>query len=184
MYKRQEGGYAIADVLFGDYNPAGRLPVSVPRSVGQIPVYYNKKAPCNHDYVEQAASPLYTFGYGLSYTTFEYSDLQVMRKSPCYFEVSFKVKNTGSYDGEEVAQLYLRDEYASVVQPLRQLKCFERFFLKRGEEKEIFFTLTEKDLSIIDRNMKRVVETGDFRIMIGASSDDIRLTKDISVESL
>ena len=85
---------------------------------------------------------------------------------------------------EEVAQLYLRDEYASVVQPLRQLKCFERFFLKRGEEKEIFFTLTEKDLSIIDRNMKRVVETGDFRIMIGASSDDIRLTKDISVESL
>ena len=107
-----------------------------------------------------------------------------MRKSPCYFEVSFKVKNTGSYDGQEVAQLYLRDEYASVVQPLRQLKCFERFFLKRGEEKEIFFTLTEKDLSIIDRNMKRVVETGDFRIMIGASSDDIRLTKDISVESL
>ena len=75
--------------MFGDYNPAGRLPVSVPRSVGQIPVYYNKKAPCNHDYVEQAASPLYTFGYGLSYTTFEYSDLQVMRKSPCYFEVSF-----------------------------------------------------------------------------------------------
>lgn len=183
-YPGQEGGYAIADVLFGDYNPAGRLPVSVPRSVGQIPVYYNKKAPCNHDYVEQAASPLYTFGYGLSYTTFEYSDLQVMRKSPCYFEVSFKVKNTGSYDGEEVAQLYLRDEYASVVQPLRQLKCFERFFLKRGEEKEIFFTLTEKDLSIIDRNMKRVVETGDFRLMIGASSDDIRLTKDISVESL
>lgn len=183
-YPGQEGGYAIADVLFGDYNPAGRLPVSVPRSVGQIPVYYNKKAPCNHDYVEQVASPLYTFGYGLSYTTFEYSDLQVMRKSPCYFEVSFKVKNTGSYDGEEVAQLYLRDEYASVVQPLRQLKCFERFFLKRGEEKEIFFTLTEKDLSIIDRNMKRVVETGDFRIMIGASSDDIRLTKDISVESL
>ena len=183
-YPGQEGGYAIADVLFGDYNPAGRLPVSVPRPVGQIPVYYNKKAPCNHDYVEQAASPLYTFGYGLSYTTFEYSDLQVMRKSPCYFEVSFKVKNTGSYDGEEVAQLYLRDEYASVVQPLRQLKCFERFFLKRGEEKEIFFTLTEKDLSIIDRNMKRVVETGDFRIMIGASSDDIRLTKDISVESL
>ena len=182
-YPGQEGGYAIADVLFGDYNPAGRLPVSVPRSVGQIPVYYNKKAPRNHDYVEQAASPLYTFGYGLSYTTFEYSDLQVIRKSPCHFEVAFKVKNTGSYDGEEVAQLYLRDEYASVVQPLRQLKCFERFFLKRGEEKEIFFTLTEKDLSIIDRNMARVVETGDFRIMIGASSDDIRLTKDIFVES-
>ena len=84
------------------------------------------------------------FGYGLSYTTFEYSDLQVIRKSLCHFEVSFKVKNTGSYDGEEVAQLYLRDEYASVVQPLRQLKCFERFFLKRGEEKEILFHFDRK----------------------------------------
>lgn len=182
-YPGQEGGDAIADVLFGDYNPAGRLPISVPRSVGQIPVYYNKKAPRNHDYVEMSASPLYAFGYGLSYTTFEYSGLQVIQKSPYRFEVSFKVKNTGNYDGEEVAQLYLRDEYASVVQPLKQLKHFERFFLKKGEEKEILFTLTEKDFSIIDRNMNRVVETGDFRIMIGASSDDIRLTKDIVVES-
>ena len=159
------------------------MPFSVPRSVGQIPLYYNKKAPQSHDYVEMSASPLYPFGYGLSYTSFDYSDLHLSALTPRSFEVSFKVKNTGSYDGEEVAQLYLRDEYASVVQPLRQLKCFERFFLKRGEEKEIFFTLTEKDLSIIDRNMARVVETGDFRIMIGASSDDIRLTKDIFVES-
>lgn len=119
----------------------------------------------------------------LSYTTFEYSDLQITQKSPCHFEVSFKVKNTGNYDGEEVAQLYLKDEYASVVQPLKQLKHFERFFLRKGEEKEILFTLIEKDLSIIDRSMKRVVETGDFRIMIGASSDDIRLTKELSVES-
>lgn len=183
-YPGQAGGDAIADVLFGDYNPAGRLPVSVPRSVGQIPVYYNKKAPRNHDYVEMAASPLYGFGYGLSYTTFEYSDLQITQKSPCHFEVSFKVKNTGNYDGEEVAQLYLKDEYASVVQPLKQLKHFERFFLRKGEEKEILFTLTEKDLSIIGRSMKRVVETGDFRIMIGASSDDIRLTTHISVKSV
>lgn len=91
-----------------------------------------------------AASPLYGFGYGLSYTTFEYSDLQITQKSPCHFEVSFKVKNTGDYDGEEVAQLYLKDEYASVVQPLKQLKHFERFFLRKGEEKEILFTLTEK----------------------------------------
>ncbi len=101
------------------------------------------KSSRNHDYVEQAASPLYTFGYGLSYTTFEYSDLQVIRKISCHFEVSFKVKNTGM-TCEEVAQLYLRDEYASVVQPLRQLKCFERFFLKRGEEKEIFFHFDRK----------------------------------------
>ena len=119
-YPGQEGGNAIADVLFGDYNPSGRLPISVPRSVGQIPVYYNQKAPRNHDYVEVSSSPLYSFGYGMSYTTFEYSDLQVVQKSARCFEVSFKVKNTGKYDGEEVSQLYMRDEYASVVQPMKQ----------------------------------------------------------------
>lgn len=123
-YPGQEGGNAIADVLFGDYNPSGRLPISVPRSVGQIPVYYNQKAPRNHDYVEVSSSPLYSFGYGMSYTTFEYSDLQVVQKSARCFEVSFKVKNTGKYDGEEVSQLYMRDEYASVVQPMKQLKHF------------------------------------------------------------
>ncbi|WP_270552809.1 glycoside hydrolase family 3 N-terminal domain-containing protein, partial [Candidatus Bacteroides intestinigallinarum] len=127
-YPGQEGGNAIADVLFGDYNPSGRLPISVPRSVGQIPVYYNKKAPRNHDYVEVSSSPLYSFGYGMSYTTFEYSALQVVQKSARCFEVSFKVKNTGKYDGEEVSQLYMRDEYASVVQPMKQLKHFERFY--------------------------------------------------------
>lgn len=100
-YPGQEGGNAIADVLFGDYNPSGRLPISVPRSVGQIPVYYNQKAPRNHDYVEVSSSPLYSFGYGMSYTTFEYSDLQVVQKSARCFEVSFKVKNTGKYDGEK-----------------------------------------------------------------------------------
>ena len=147
-YPGQEGGNAIADVLFGDYNPSGRLPISVPRSVGQIPVYYNKKAPRNHDYVEVSSSPLYSFGYGMSYTTFEYSDLQVVQKSARCFEVSFKVKNTGKYDGEEVAQLYMRDEYASVVQPMKQLKHFERFYLSKGEEKLIVFTLAEEDLSI------------------------------------
>lgn len=136
-YQGQEGGNAIADVLFGDYNPSGRLPISVPRSVGQIPVYYNKKAPRNHDYVEMSSFPLYSFGYGMSYTTFEYSDLQVVQKSARCFEVSFKVKNTGKYDGEEVSQLYMRDEYASVVQPMKQLKHFERFHLKKGEEKKL-----------------------------------------------
>ena len=141
-YPGQEGGNAIADVLFGDYNPSGRLPISVPRSVGQIPVYYNQKAPRNHDYVEVSSSPLYSFGYGMSYTTFEYSDLQVVQKSARCFEVSFKVKNTGKYDGEEVSQLYMRDEYASVVQPMKQLKHFERFHLKKGEEKKVTFVLT------------------------------------------
>lgn len=181
-YPGQEGGNAIADVLFGDYNPSGRLPISVPRSVGQIPVYYNKKLPQCHNYVEMSAAPLYPFGYGLSYTTFEYSDLQITQNASYCFEISFKVKNTGKYDGEEVAQLYIRDEYASIVQPMKQLKRFERFYLEKGEEKQITFVLTEDDLSIVNQNMRRVVETGTFKIMIGASSDDIRLTECICME--
>lgn len=181
-YPGQEGGNAIADVLFGDYNPSGRLPISVPRSVGQIPVYYNKKAPRNHDYVEVSSSPLYSFGYGMSYTTFEYSDLQVVQKSARCFEVSFKVKNTGKYDGEEVSQLYMRDEYASVVQPMKQLKHFERFHLKKGEEKKVTFVLTEEDFFLVNYTLKKVVESGTFQVMIGSSSDDIRLEKSISVE--
>lgn len=182
FYPGQEGGNAIADVLFGDYNPAGRLPITVPRSVGQIPVYYNKKAPQNHDYVEMSASPLYAFGYGLSYTTFEYTDLKIVSKAPFSVEVSFKVKNTGKYDGEEVAQLYLRDEYASVVQPLMQLKRFKRFHLKKEEEKVINFVLTEDDFSLIDKNMKKVVEAGTFKILIGTASDDIKLTEMIKLD--
>ena len=181
-YPGQEGGNAIADVLFGDYNPSGRLPISVPRSVGQIPVYYNKKAPRNHDYVEVSSSPLYSFGYGMSYTTFEYSDLQVVQKSARCFEVSFKVKNTGKYDGEEVAQLYMRDEYASVVQPMKQLKHFERFYLSKGEEKLIVFTLAAEDLSIINQALEQIVESGTFQVMIGSSSDDIRLEGSILVK--
>lgn len=181
-YPGQEGGNAIADVLLGDYNPSGRLPISVPRSVGQIPVYYNKKAPRNHDYVEVSSSPLYSFGYGMSYTTFEYSDLQVVQKSARCFEVSFKVKNTGKYDGEEVSQLYMRDEYASVVQPMKQLKHFERFHLKKGEEKKVTFVLTEEDFFLVNYTLKKVVESGTFQVMIGSSSDDIRLEKSISVE--
>ena len=181
-YPGQEGGNAIADVLFGDYNPSGRLPISVPRSVGQIPVYYNKKAPRNHDYVEVSSSPLYSFGYGMSYTTFEYSDLQVVQKSARCFEVSFKVKNTGKYDGEEVAQLYMRDEYASVVQPMKQLKHFERFHLKKGEEKKVTFVLTEEDFFLVNYTLKKVVESGNFHLMIGAASNDIRLQNVILVE--
>ena len=118
----------------------------------------------------------------MSYTVFEYSDLQVVQKSPYRFEVSFKVKNTGKYDGEEVAQLYVRDEYASVVQPVKQLKHFKRFHLRKGEEKRVVFVLTENDLSVVNRNMERLVEAGDFQIMIGASSDDIRLKENISVQ--
>ena len=181
-YPGQEGGNAIADVLFGEFNPAGRLPFSVPRSVGQVPVYYNKKAPQSHDYVEMSASPLYSFGYGLSYTTFEYSDLQLSALTPHSFEVSCKIRNTGKYDGEEVVQLYLRDEYASVVQPLKQLKHFARLFLKCGEEQEVKFILSKEDFVLVDRNLKRVIEPGTFQVMIGVASDDIRLQTKVEIK--
>ncbi|MDU1891227.1 MAG: glycoside hydrolase family 3 N-terminal domain-containing protein [Dysgonomonas sp.] len=180
-YPGQEGGNAIADILFGDYNPAGRLPISVPRSVGQIPVYYNKKNPRGHDYVEMIATPIYPFGYGLSYTQFEYKNLSIKEKGLFEFEVLFTLKNTGKYDGEEVVQLYMRDEYASVVQPIKQLKHFERIFLKKNEEKQIAFTVTKDDLSVINKKMEKIVEPGDFTIMIGSSSDNIKLEEKITV---
>ena len=131
-YPGGEGGTALADVLFGDYNPAGRLPVSVPRNVGQLPVYYNKKNPRGHDYVEMSADPLYPFGYGLSYTTFEYSGLTVSGTVP-NVEVTVQVKNTGSRDGDEVVQLYVIDPLASTVRPRKQLRAFDRVFVKAGE---------------------------------------------------
>ncbi len=181
-YPGQEGGSAIADVIFGDYNPAGRLPVSVPGHEGQIPVYYNKKNPKGHDYVEMPATPLFSFGYGLSYSQFDYYNLKIEEKGRFDFNVSFMVKNMGKYDGEEVVQLYLRDEVASTVQPIKQLKHFNRVLLKAGEEKLISFSITEKDLSIINIAMEQVVEPGHFTVMVGASSDDIRLTSQLTVE--
>ena len=181
FYPGQQGGMAIADVLFGDYNPAGRLPMTVPRSLGQIPIYYNKKAPLNHDYVEESARPLYAFGYGLSYTSFKYSDLNIKRVSDKKYEVSFLVKNTGSRGGEEVSQLYLHDEYASVVQPLMQLKHFARFYLQPGEEKKVTFTLDDADFALVNSQYRHVVEPGVFKVMVGASSDDIRLQQDIAL---
>lgn len=181
-YPGQEGGLAIADVLWGDYNPAGRLPITVPRSVGQLPVYYNKKNPRGYDYVELTAKPLYEFGYGLSYTTFEYSNLTVEPKGKDTFTVSFSLKNTGTRAGEEVAQLYVRDELASTVQPIKQLKHFERVSLNPGETKQISFTLNEDDLSIIGMDMKPIVEPGTFRIMIGKSSGKTELETRITVK--
>lgn len=180
-YPGQEGGTAIADVIFGDYNPAGRLPVSVAANVGQLPVYYNKKAPLVHDYIEMSAKPLYAFGYGLSYTDFEYSNLKVSKHADGYL-VSCDVKNVGSRDGDEVVQLYLHDEVASTVQPLMQLKHFERRMIKSGDVEHFQFVLTANDLSIIDRKMQRVLEPGDFKVMIGSSSDDIRLEQIFRVE--
>ncbi len=174
-YPGQEGGNALADVLFGDYNPAGRLPVSVPRTSGQLPVYYNRKFPPIHDYVEMPQSPLYPFGYGLSYTTFEYSALSVD-----WPQVSFTVKNTGTRDGDEVAQLYITDLLASTVRPLKQLRAFRRVRVKAGESVQVEFTLSDDDLSLYNLQMQKVVEPGDFEISVGASSEDIRLRQTIT----
>ena len=181
-YPGQEGGIAIADVLFGDYNPAGRLPVSVPANVGQLPVYYNKKPPMPHDYVEMSARPLYPFGFGLSYTTFKYDHLKIEKQGKADFCVTLDVTNTGRYDGDEVVQLYIHDEFASTAQPLMQLKKFKRVSIPQGETREVTFVLGADDLSIVDADMKRVVEPGDFTVMIGSSSDNILLKATLTLQ--
>ena len=174
-YPGEQGGNAIADVLFGDCNPAGRLPVSVPRHVGQLPVYYNKPLPAAHDYVEMSAQPLYPFGYGLSYTTFDYSGLRITEAGDGGCDVTFAVTNTGGRDGEEVVQLYLRQRVASVVQPERQLKAFDRIAVRAGESRVVTLHLCREDFAIVDRDMDWSVEPGRYDILVGASSADIRL---------
>lgn len=172
-YPGGEGGRAIADVLFGDYNPAGRLPLSYPRHVGQLPVYYNHKSAERHDYVEGTAAPLYPFGFGLSYTTFVYEGIDV-RVEGDSVRVSVDVKNVGGRAGDEVVQLYLRDEQASVVTPFMQLKAFQRVHLTSGESRRVEFVLTEEHLRVLDTSLNWRVEPGWFTVMIGASSQDIR----------
>ncbi|QKG57764.1 glycoside hydrolase family 3 C-terminal domain-containing protein [Hymenobacter sp. BRD128] len=177
-YPGQEGGNAVADVLFGDYNPAGRLPISVPKSVGQLPVYYNAKRPPTHDYVETDSKPLYSFGHGLSYSKFTYSDLQVSpveAQGAVRVAVQFKVKNTSARDGDEVAQLYLRDEVSSVVTPVKQLKKFQRLTLKAGEQQVVAFELTAEDLMLLNGRLQWAVEPGAFTVQVGASAEDVRL---------
>ncbi|WP_314948871.1 glycoside hydrolase family 3 N-terminal domain-containing protein [Hoylesella shahii] len=170
-YPGEAGGTAIADVLFGDYNPAGRLPISVPRSEGQLPIYYNKRAPLPHNYVEMAATPLYPFGYGLSYTTFHYDNLQVNKIGERRYTLSFDLTNTGKRDGEEVAQLYLSPETASVVQPVKQLKRFKRVAIKKGETVRVTFDLLPEDFQIIGSTLQPVIEPGLFHLFVGPSSD-------------
>ena len=177
-YPGQEGGNAIADVLFGDFNPAGRLPVSVPKSLGQIPVYYNYWFPKRRDYVETDAKPLFPFGFGLSYSEFEYSDLKVAtsgKRKNTKVNISLKVSNTSKVDGDEVVQLYIRDMVSSVLSPVKQLRAFERVSIKAGETKTVQFELLPKELSLFDTEMKQKVEAGEFKLMIGASSEDIKL---------
>ena len=189
FYPGEQGGAAIADVLFGDCNPAGRLPVSQPRSVGQLPVCYNRPLPAAHDYVDGAATPLYPFGHGLSYTTFAYSDLRILPSTPATadtladvaVDVSFTLTNTGGRDGEEVVQLYVRDDVSSVVLPDRQLRRFARVNVPRGESRRVQFTLRAADFSLVDGALQTVVEPGTFTLLIGASSSDIRLSGEVSL---
>jgi len=183
-YPGQEGGHAIADVLFGDYNPAGRLPISIPRNVGQLPVYYNDRNKQKHDYVEGPADALYGFGHGLSYSSFAYQNLQIqaMEQPELSVKVTVEISNTSNKDGDEVVQLYIHDEKASTVVPLKQLKAFQRVRLKAGERRQLSFELKKEDLMIYDAAMKPVVEQGSFKVMLGASSRDIRLDGKFSIE--
>lgn len=177
-YPGEVGGNAIASVIFGDYNPGGRLPITWPVHEGQLPLVYNHKPTGRgDDYINLTGQPLFPFGFGLSYTSFEYCDITLGSYTLSQHDstwVSVKVTNTGQMAGDEVLQLYIRDELSSVARPLIELKGFERVHLKPGESKEIRFQITPETLSMLDQNLKKIVELGDFRIMVGASSKDIR----------
>ena len=195
-YPGMEGGSALADILWGEYNPAGRLPISVPRSVGQIPVYYSQ--PQTGDYVEESAKPLFPFGYGLSYTQFEYSDLKVevlsdmssqqrlvgeresMADTLC--RVTCTVKNIGPFDGDEVVQLYVRDEVASIALASKLLKGFQRIHINKGDTQQVTFYLTERDLAVYSVEKGWHLEPGDFTIMIGGSSENVVLSSSLKLK--
>ena len=200
-YPGMEGGSALADILWGDYNPAGRLPISIPRSVGQIPVNYSQ--PVTGDYVEETSKPLYSFGYGLSYTQFEYGDLYVeqfeaidsnrttsarndmastydMADTLC--RVICTVKNIGSSDGDEVVQLYVRDEVASIAPASKLLKDFQRVHINKGETKEVNFYLMQGDLAVYSKEIGWHIEPGDFTIMVGGSSENCALSATVEVK--
>ena len=186
-----EAGNAIADVLFGNYNPSGKLTTTFPQNVGQIPIYYNHKntgRPLNpgdghkfkSDYLDVSNEPLYPFGYGLSYTTFSYGDIHLSKTNIAGNEgltATVTVTNSGNYDGEEVVQLYLHDKIASITPPVKQLKGFQKISLKKGESKDVVFNITQNDLMFYDEGLKLVAEPGEFEVMIGPNSRD---TKSVS----
>ena len=176
-YPGQEGGTAIAEVLFGECCPGGKLPFTWPRHVGQLPLYYNyKPSGRGYDYVDMPGTPLFPFGHGLSYTEFRYDDLRIeVDEARGLVRVSVDVENVGSVEGDEVVQLYLRDVVSSVARPLKELRGFKRVTLKPGERTTVTFELTPDDLAFFDAEMRRVVEPGDFEVMVGSSSEDIRL---------
>ena len=184
-----EAGNAIADVLFGTYNPSGKLSATFPRNLGQVPIYYNHKntgrpsAPNSpkfqSNYLDVPNTPLFPFGYGLSYTSFAYSDFSINKKEMRASEkitASVTVTNNGNYDGEEVVQLYIRDIVGSITRPLKELKGFQKVFLKKGESKKITFTIGTNDLKFYNYDLKWVAEPGDFEVMIGTNSEQVSKT--------
>jgi beta-glucosidase len=180
------GGDAITDVLFGKYNPSGKLSATFPRNVGQVPIYYNARntgRPFDENqkytskYLDVPNTPLYAFGHGLSYTTFSYGDISLSNstlKGAGKITATISVTNNGSYDGEETVQLYLRDMVGSVTRPVKELKDFQKVFLRRGESKQVSFTIDVEDLKFYDINMKWTAEPGEFRVFIGGSSDQVK----------
>lgn len=189
-----EAGNAIADVLFGDYNPSGKLPMTFPRDEGQIPIYYNNfntgRPSINEDkmykssYIDLPNTPQFSFGHGLSYTTFGYSNLRLSKskmKSNETIEVSLTLTNTGKLAGEEVVQLYLRDRFGSVVRPIKELKDFHKIKLEAGESKTITFVIDKEKLSFYNKDLEWIAEPGDFDLMIGSSSSDIRLNSEFEL---
>ncbi len=183
----EAGGQAVADVLFGDVNPGGKLPVSMLSAVGQTPLTYNLKPVSHKDYLETALQPVYAFGHGLSYTHFAYHNLEI---SPVAHEddgsisIRFTIENIGDRTGEEVAQLYVHDVVASLTRPVKELKGFQRLALEPGETKTITFSLPLEQLSFSDQTLRRVVEPGLFEIMVGSASDDIRLQGQFEVKGM
>jgi beta-glucosidase len=175
-YLGQEGGTAIADVLFGDYNPGGRLPITVPRSVGQLPDYYYQKPSAKREYLGTTTAPLFPFGWGLSYSTFKYANVHTEPDTIGVLgsaKVSVEVTNISKVRGDEVAQLYIRQEFSSVTRPVKELRGFRRISLEPGESKTVEFSLGPDELSYLNREMHRVVEPGTFKIMVGGSSVDL-----------
>ena len=186
-----KGADAIADVLFGDYNPSGKLPMTFPRSEGQIPIYYNyyntgRPAKTDTDvnyvsaYTDLRNSPQYPFGFGLSYTNFQYSDIKLNKAAIRANEkltATVTITNNGNYDGEEVVQLYIRDITGSVVRPVKELKGFQKIELKPGESKTVSFNISPKDLMFYNYELKYGWEAGEFQVMIGGNSKDVKMAR-------
>lgn len=170
----------MAGVLFGDINPGGKLPITIPRSVGHIPAYYNYKPSARRSYLFDDVNPLYPFGFGLSYTQFEFSSPQLQKKTIRLNEstaMSFDVTNTGQVTGDEVVQMYIHDCFSSATRPVKELKGFKQLTLQSGQTQTVTFPITTEHLDFYNIDMKYVVEPGTFEIMIGNSSRDEDLVK-------